>query len=103
MSRFSQDWRAFLTDIQQPGVFTKDQWQFQIHARTLQKVGRDNRLFFSHGIPARTLDLLSVNPRAVTMDSIQASIQSEIDALVASGASIAAFPEGPYCVPIATN
>lgn len=103
MRRFANDWRAFLADIQRPGVFTKDQWQFQMHARTLEKVGVENLLFFTHGIPAETLAQLSVNPRPATAKTLQASIQSEIDRLAESGASIAAFPEGPYCVPIATH
>jgi nickel-dependent lactate racemase len=102
MLRFSADWRAFLEDIQRPGVFTKDQWQFQMHARTLQKIGVENLLFFTHGIPAQTLGRLSVNARPANAASIQDSIQAEIDSLAASGASIAAFPEGPYCVPVAT-
>jgi nickel-dependent lactate racemase len=102
MRRFADDWRAFLADIQRPGVFTKDQWQFQMHARTLEKVGVENLLFFTHGIPSETLAQLSVNPRPATAQTVQQLIQREINALADSGASIAAFPEGPYCVPIAT-
>jgi nickel-dependent lactate racemase len=103
MLRFSHDWRAFLDEIQRPGIFTKDQWQFQMHARTLAKIGPENLLFFSHGIAPDTLQRLSVNARPSAPASVAASIQSEIDALSASGASIAAFPEGPYCVPIANS
>jgi hypothetical protein len=73
-----------------------------MHARTLQKIGVENLLFFTHGIPAQTLGRLSVNARPANAASIQDSIQAEIDSLAASGASIAAFPEGPYCVPVAT-
>ncbi len=101
MSEFGGgNWHLFPKHIQKPGVFEKDQWQFQMHCRTLAKLGEENLRFVTAGLDEKTLSTLSVNPFAVPRDAVQATIQKMIDEAVASGKTIAVFPEGPYCAPV---
>ena len=101
MSEFGGgNWHLFPEHIQKPGVFEKDQWQFQMHCRTLAKLGEENLRFVTAGLEEAQLKKLSVNPFAVPRDAVQATIQTMIDEAVAEGKTIAVFPEGPYCAPI---
>jgi len=101
MSEFGEgNWHLFPQHIQKPGVFEKDQWQFQMHCRTLAKLGEENLRFVTAGLSEEQLKKLSVNPLAVPRDAVQATIQKLIDEAVAEGKTIAVFPEGPYCAPI---
>lgn len=93
----------FIQDIAREDSFTKDQWQFQMHCKTLDHVGEANLVFVTHGIPATMLSQLSVNGIAVSNSQIGDTIQEKVDAALKAGASIAVFPEGPYCVPFARS
>lgn len=93
-------WHLYQEHIQKPGVFEKDQWQFQMHCRTLAKLGEENLRFVTAGLSEEQLKKLSVNPFAVPRDAVQATVQKLIDEAVADGKTIAVFPEGPYCAPI---
>lgn len=94
-------WPQFLKHIRSPGVFVKDQWQMQMHCRTLAKIGEKNLCFVTSGIGAEQLEKLSVTPFAVSREAVQTTVQALIDEAVTSGKTIAAFPEGPYCAPVA--
>jgi len=100
MSAYSGRWRRFLDDIQEPGVFTRDQWELQIHARALEKVGQENLHFVTDGLSQDEVDSLSVTGRSVPHGEVQATVQKLLDGLVAGGASVALLPEGPYCAPL---
>jgi nickel-dependent lactate racemase len=90
----------FLHDISHGHFFIKDQWQFQMHIRVLEKIGLENLHFYTTGISIEELALLSVTPHAVSSETMAKSIQRQIDHAVASGKKIAVFPEGPYCSPV---
>lgn len=92
-------WRAFLDHIRQPGVFIKDQWEFQMHSRALEKAGENHVRFVTGGIAPETLHRLSVNA-TYAPDDPTAALQRLVDACVARGRTIAAVPEGPYCTPV---
>lgn len=96
-------WPQFLKHIRNPGVFVKDQWQVQMHCRTLAKIGEGNLCFVTSGLDAERLKKLSVNPFAVARNAVQATVQTMIDESAASGKTIAVFPEGPYCAPVARS
>jgi lactate racemase len=100
MQRYADRWQDFVADIKRPEVFTKDQWQFQMHARTLAKVGQGGLHFITDGLPQAELARLSVAAHAVAAGAVQAELQRLADAAVAAGKTIAVFPEGPYCAPV---
>ena len=101
MKRYPGRWRQFLADIKKPGVFTKDQWQFQMHCRALAKVGQENLHFVTDGLPESELSALSVNPHAVEPGRVAQAVQGLVDALAAGGRTLAVLPDGPYCAPVA--
>ncbi len=99
MERYSGDWRSFLEDIRTPGVFTKDQWQFQMHCRTLQKVGAGGIRFVSDGLSAEALSRLSVTGVHVDTADVASAVESILAETLGDG-SLAVIPEGPYCTPL---
>jgi nickel-dependent lactate racemase len=103
MRRYAGRWQEFLRDIVQPGVFTKDQWQFQMHARALARVGQANLHFVTEGLSCGVLAGLSVNGHAAAEGQTEAVLQHLLERAAGTGARVAAFPEGPYCVPRAAG
>lgn len=100
IKKYSSRHDDFLQDIKNGKFFIKDQWEFQMHIRAIKKTGIRNLHFFTTGISGEELELLSVNPHAVSIENLVNSIQKHIDLDVASGKKVAIFPEGPYCSPI---
>jgi len=100
MQDYSGRWQDFIADIKRPEIFTKDQWQFQMHARALAKVGQGGLHFITDGLSQAELSCLSVTPHAVAAGAVQAELQRMADAAIAAGKTIAVFPEGPYCAPV---
>ncbi len=96
MSKYEGDWKKFLEDTE-GGVFIKDQWQYQMHCRTLEKIGQENLLFVTDGLIQDALNNLSVN--GMSVDDVQKKVQKLVDKFSAEGKTIAVFPEGPYCGP----
>lgn len=103
MEDYSGRWREFLADIKEPGVFTRDQWQFQMHARALEKVGQENLHFVTDGLSAATLQKLSVNGHAAGAGGVGRIVQRLLGRALARGGTLAVFPEGPYCAPVWTG
>ena len=99
MKKFAFKHHDFLHAIRNELFFVKDQWQFQMHIRALEKLGMQNLHFYTTSISQEELTLLSVTGHAVTKDQMVDSIRKQIDEAVASGKKIAVFPEGPYCSP----
>ncbi len=97
MSKYEANWKGFIEDIK-GGLFIKDQWQYQMHCRTLEKVGQENLLFITDGLKQDDLNNLSVNGNSVK--SVQGKVQALVDQFVSEGKKIAVFPEGPYCGPL---
>ncbi len=101
MAAYAGRWRDFLADIRKPGAFMKDQWQLQLHARALEKVGQDSLHFVSDGLSQEDLAPLSVHGHAVEAGSVGKEVQELLDRSVAAGRGVAVIPEGPYCAPLA--
>lgn len=99
MKKYSGNYLQFIEDIKTGESFIKDQWQLQMHIRTLTKVGQQNLHFYTSGIPHHELSLLSVQPHALPADQIAEAIQQLINRAAGEGRRIAIFPEGPYCSP----
>jgi lactate racemase len=100
MKRYSSRYDEFLNDIGNNRFFSKDQWQFQMHIRTIKKIGIENIHFFTTGITHEELKMLSVTPYSVSKEKIISAIQIKIDEAKLSGKKIAIFPDGPYCSPV---
>ena len=103
MKRYAGRWRGFLADIKKPGVFTRDQWQFQMHCRTLAKVGQENLHFVTDGLPTEDLAAMSVNPHAVGVGCVGEAVQGLLGELLSGSRTMAVLPEGPYCAPVAAE
>jgi nickel-dependent lactate racemase len=103
MRRYAGRWREFLADIKKPGTFTKDQWQFQMHCRTLAKVGQQNLHFVTDGLPGEELSALSVTPHVAEPGRVGETVQRLVDELTAGGRTLAVLPDGPYCAPVAAE
>ncbi|MHC4481055.1 MAG: hypothetical protein ACYS1C_08845, partial [Planctomycetota bacterium] len=93
--------REFLADLRRPGFFVRDQWQFQVQAHALRKVGQENLHFITDGLPADELRLLSVNGHAAEPGRAGEVAQEVLDELVGEASTVAVIPEGPYCAPVA--
>ena len=99
MKKYSYDWREFIEAIQ-GGMFIKDQWQFQMHCRVLEKIGKKNLVFVSPWLAPEESQHLNVTPLAVTTENIQEKLQAIIDDAIKKNLKIAIIPQGPYCVPV---
>ena len=100
MKKYSGNYSRFIEDIKDGPSFIKDQWEFQMHIRALEKIGQQNLHFFTSGIPADELSLLSVNPHYAPASEIKKQLQNQIDLAVRAQKRIGVFPEGPYCTAI---
>lgn len=99
MKKYYLRYDDFINDIRNGKIFIKDQWQLQMHLRVIEKIGVDNIHFFTTGISPEKLGWLSVNPHAVPNDEVTRFVQMKVDQAIASGKTIAVFPDGPYCSP----
>ncbi len=98
MLRYDNDWRGFLQDIESHRDETHlDQWQYQLHARVLARIGMEKLWFASDGISPKTQKHLSVMPILGRGDAQQRA-QRAIDKYLAGNptAKIATIPDGPY-------
>jgi len=98
MLGYDNDWRRFLADIEADQDHTHlDQWEYQMQARVLDRIGLDRLWLASDGIPQEMQRHLSVTPLPGDGDA-RSRAQAAIDRYVAAHpeARIAVIPEGPY-------
>jgi nickel-dependent lactate racemase len=97
MLRYDNDWRRFLRDIATAPRTAKDQWQFQMHTRVLERIGVDRLRMANDGLPVEQQRRLCVNPIGGD-GGVAKRVQRFIDDYLASHptASVAVIPEGPY-------
>ncbi len=100
MRQYSGRWQEFLSDIRKPGVFIRDQWELQMQARALARVGQQNLHFVTDGLADEELQYLSVNGHAVQPGEVAGRVQELLEEIVADGMTVAVLPEGPYCAPV---
>jgi nickel-dependent lactate racemase len=101
LERYGRRWEAFLSDIAKPGVFTKDQWQFQMLGRSLARVGLSNLHLVTPGLTASVLSGLPFTGHAVAPDGVGPAVEALIRRSLPAGGRLALFPEGPYCGAVA--
>lgn len=97
MMRMGTDWRGFLEHIRSTDVTAKDQWQYQMQTRVLERIGVERLLLANDGLSRDVQAKLGVTPVGGEGD-VAARAQLVIDDLVAKdpSARIAIIPEGPY-------
>ena len=98
MLSYDNDWRRFLADIEADCDTTRlDQWEFQMQARVLDRIGREKLWFVSDGIGEEIQRRISVAP-ILGPEPAQQRAQQAIDEYLSShgDARIAIIPEGPY-------
>ena len=100
MKTYAYHTEIFLEEIRKQHFFIKDQWQFQMHIRVLQKIGLQNLHFYTSGLSPKQLKFLAVNPHSTSPEMLKESIQQHINHAIRTGKKIAVLPEGPYCSPI---
>ena len=98
MMKWDGNWRGFLEHIEAHKDVTElDQWEFQMQARVLDRIGAENIWFVTDGIDADTQNRLNLTPILGPGDAAMRT-QCAIDAYISEhpGASVAVIPEGPY-------
>jgi nickel-dependent lactate racemase len=103
MMRWGQDWSGFLKHIAATETVDKDQWQFQMMAKVLARIGSERLRLVTDGLDVETLGQLGVNPILGQGDA-PTRCQRFIDQYVRDHpvARIAVIPEGPYTMLIRT-
>ena len=98
MLQYDNDWPRFLREIEaSPDETRLDQWEYQMQARVLSRIGQEKLWFVSDGIPAEIQSHISVTP-ILAQGSVRERAQDAIDRYVVANpdARIAAIPDGPY-------
>ena len=98
MLSYDNDWQRFLADISRNRSQTRlDQWEFQMQARVLKRVGLEKLWFVSDKIPQQMQHRISVTP-ILGSGTAQQRAQRAIDKYLAGHPKgrTAVIPEGPY-------
>ena len=98
MCCWGEDWRGFLKHIAANRHETQlDQWEFQMQARVLDRIGVENLVLATDGISPDVMAQIAVTPAPGEGDAA-ARAQAFIDAFCAANpaAQIAVIPDGPY-------
>ncbi|MEM1099069.1 MAG: nickel-dependent lactate racemase [Planctomycetota bacterium] len=97
MHRYEGDWRRFLADIEAAEGTSKDQWEFQMQTRVLDRVGVEGLHVVGDGMPKENQARLCISPVSGP-GKVQARLQRFVDDYVDlnPGSRIAVIPQGPY-------
>jgi nickel-dependent lactate racemase len=97
MMQRGSDFRGFLDHIRATEVTAKDQWQYQMQTRVLERIGVERLVLANDGLPIDVQRKLAVTP-APGVGDVAARAQQVIDELLqrTPDARIAVIPEGPY-------
>jgi nickel-dependent lactate racemase len=97
MLRWANRWRAFLAAIAASRRTLLDQWELQMQARVLARVGVGRLWFASDGVPAEMQKRIAVHPILGTGNAASRA-QLAIDQFLAQRptARLAVIPDGPY-------
>ena len=99
LEKYSGRFADFLADIRAPGVFTRDQWELQMQARALARVGTKGLHFVTDGLSAEAMAALTLTGHRADPGGVGPAVQAVLDRILEPGMTLAVFPEGPYCVP----
>ncbi len=98
--QYGSNWKAFNADAAASEVTKLDQWQVQMQAGVLQRLGVENLVLVADcdTIPLDLQRRMGVTPAGDAGASPEARLQGEIDRFVRErkGARVAIIPDGPY-------
>ncbi len=97
MKTRGNQWQPFMDEIANSNEILHDQWGFQMQCKVLEKIGVENLLFATDGIPKSELEQMSLTP---IFDGNWDCIQNRINQY--ADRSMAILPDGPYVVPVLT-
>ena len=97
MLGYDNDWRRFLADIAASNQTRLDQWELQMQARVLERIGHEKLWFVSDGIDPQTQPHIAVHPILGDGDAA-ARAQRAVDEYLSANpaARVAVIPDGPY-------
>ena len=97
MMQQGSDYLGFLDRIREAEATAKDQWQFQMQTRVLERIGVSGLVMANDGLPIDVQRRLAVTPAVGEGDAPERA-QQVIDAYVANHpqARVAIIPDGPY-------
>ena len=96
--KYGHDWQRFLADIAAASPRTElDQWEFQMQARVLARIGAERLCLVTDGIPSETQRRLALQP-VLGEGTVEERAQRFIDQFLVArpDARVAVIPEGPY-------
>lgn len=96
--RYGRDWRRFLADIRAASPRTElDQWEFQMQARVLERIGAERLCLVTDGIGPDIQRRLALQP-VLGEAPVAVRTQEFVDRFLAErpAARVAVIPEGPY-------
>jgi lactate racemase len=99
MRKYGPDWKRFINDIRDPENFVKDQWEYQMQIRAIEKVGIENIYFLTERFDANELESLAVNGIPVPPGEINLYVNKFATEDLHKKKEVGVIPEGPYCVP----
>ena len=88
--RETDDWRAFMAWIKQPGNFVIDQWELEMQAKVMQ---HGEIMMFSDGMTDEEIGSCFVTPVSSVEEGIRRALAKH-----GPGARIAVIPQGPYVI-----
>jgi len=99
------DYKRFLADIFSSGQVIRDQWEFQMQCRTLDRVGLQGLIVATDGIATHELARCHVTPirRCAGDGPTRQQVQTLINQLADQALSVAVLPRGPYVLPKVSN
>lgn len=91
------DYQAFLREIAATETTAKDQWEYQMQTRVLERIGVAGLVLANDGLPMHVQQNLAVTPAPGSGDA-KARAQQFVNAFLSEhpNARIAVIPEGPY-------
>ncbi len=97
LHRWGHDWRGFLAHIAGSDDAELDQWELQMQARVLDRIGIEGLRLVTDGVPVEAQQQIAVTP-VLGLGDPPARLQRAVDDYIAANpdARVAAIPEGPY-------
>jgi nickel-dependent lactate racemase len=96
--KYGHDWQRFLADIEASSPETAlDQWEFQMQARVLARVGMERLCLVTDGVAPEIQRQLALSP-VLGEGTVAERLQRFVDEFLAQrpDARVAVIPEGPY-------
>ncbi len=98
---YSDDWERFIYDIKNTKEVKKDQWEFQMQCRVLEKIPKEHLILYSEGISKNEKEKINTTPAEnfiTNTGGIEKELQSIINnlTLTKKNLKITVIPEGPY-------